>query len=237
MHLGVPDKESSFIREQKLVRWLENAVDNGADAIFLVGDIFDFWFEYKHVVPRGYVRLLGALAKISDKKIPIHYFTGNHDMWMFGYLEQEVGVTIHREPTEFNFDGKKLFVGHGDGLGPGDNGFKFLKRVFSSSLMQWCFARLHPNFAFSVAKFWSYKSREANTDSSTFDPKNEWLYQFCLEKLQKNHYDFFVFGHRHLPINHPLPESSTYINLGDWITQFNYAIFENGKMNLHKWEK
>jgi UDP-2,3-diacylglucosamine hydrolase len=161
LHLGVPNKEKSLEREKRFVKWLDE-IKSDASAIYLVGDVFDFWFEYKKAVPKGYVRLLGKLAEISDSGIDIHFFTGNHDMWVFDYLEKEINLKIYRKPQEITINGKSFFIGHGDGLGPHDKGYKFIKKIFSNKLCQWLFARVHPNLGISIAEYWSQKSRIAN---------------------------------------------------------------------------
>lgn len=232
-HLGVPNKEQSLTREKKLVQWLTD-IEKDAQDIFLVGDIFDFWFEYKTVVPRGYTRLMGKLASLVDQGINIHYFTGNHDMWTFGYFEEELGVKLYRNPIELSINGKQFFIGHGDGLGPGDKGYKFIKKVFASPLSQWLFARLHPNFGIGLANFWSGKSRAANgpIDEVFLGEDKEWLIIYCKEVLQKKHYDYFIFGHRHLLLDINLNNNSRYINLGDWFKKPHYAVFDGVNLQL-----
>jgi UDP-2,3-diacylglucosamine hydrolase len=232
-HLGVPNKAHSLLREKKLVKWL-STIEQDAQHIFLVGDIFDFWFEYKTVVPRGYTRLLGKLASMVDNGIKIHYFTGNHDMWTFGYLEEELGVKLYRNPIEININNQLFYIGHGDGLGPGDNGYKFIKKVFASPISQWLFARLHPNFAIGLANFWSGKSRAANgpVDEIFLGEDKEWLIIYCKEVLQKKHYNYFVFGHRHLLLNISLQNNSRYINLGDWFKKPHCAVFDGLSLQL-----
>lgn len=236
-HLGAPDEQTSLAREKKIVRWLDY-VSKDADAIYLVGDIFDFWFEYKHAIPKGFVRLQGKLAELSDKGIEIHFFTGNHDMWMFDYFPKEIGVVMHREPIRFERNGIKFFVGHGDGLGPGDYGYKFIKKVFASRLCQWLFARLHPNFGIALANFWSRRSRKVNgnSDEIFLGDDHEWLAIFSKEILEKEHFDFFIFGHRHLPLDIKLNEKSRYINLGAWIKDCNYLCFDGEKVEILRWE-
>lgn len=222
-HLGAPNYESSLEREKKIVRWLE-AIANDAEEIYLVGDIFDFWFEYKRAIPKGFVRLQGKIAELSDKGIPIHVFTGNHDMWIFDYLPKELGITLHREPIVKEYFGKKVFIGHGDGLGPGDKGYKFLKKVFANKFCQWCFARLHPNFGIWLADKSSKTSRShtGSSDEVYHGDDNEWLVQFCKDELMKEHYDYFIFGHRHLPLTINVGEKSSYFNLGEWINYCTY---------------
>ncbi|MEI8201821.1 MAG: UDP-2,3-diacylglucosamine diphosphatase [Bacteroidota bacterium] len=232
-HLGVPDKKSSFAREKRFISWLDE-IKTDASELYLLGDIFDFWFEYRSVVPRGYVRLLGKLAELSDSGIKIHYFTGNHDMWVFDYFTEEMNIEIHKEPIVKEFNGKRFFIGHGDGLGPKDYGYKFIKAVFASKINQWLFARLHPNFAFGIAKFFSGRSRIANgnTDEIFLGEEKERLILFCKEKLTHEHFDYFIFGHRHLPLDINLNNSSRYINIGEWIKSDSYAVFENENLNL-----
>jgi UDP-2,3-diacylglucosamine hydrolase len=233
VHLGAPDVASSLEREKKLVRWLD-MIKQDATELFIVGDLFDFWFEYKRAVPRGFVRVLGKLAEIADSGITITLFTGNHDMWIFDYLPNEIGATLHRAPITREWSGKKFYIGHGDGLGPGDHGYKFIKKVFANKFMQWCFARLHPNFGIWLANYFS-KSSRAKTgghDAKFLGDENEWLVTYCKEVLQKKHFDYFIFGHRHLPLEIELDDRAKYINLGDWITYFTYATFDGDKLEL-----
>ncbi len=238
LHLGVPSYEKSLEREKLFVKWLEEAQKDAAE-IFIVGDLFDFWFEYKRAVPRGFVRVLGKLAEITDSGTPIHLFTGNHDMWIFDYLPKETGVQLYREPIVREWSGKKFFIGHGDGLGPGDHGYKFIKKVFSNRFMQWSFARLHPNFGIGLANFFSRSSRAqtGESDARFLGEDQEWLAIFAREMLEKEHYDYFIFGHRHLPIDMLLNENSRYINLGDWIRYYTYGVFDGSQMELKEYSK
>jgi UDP-2,3-diacylglucosamine hydrolase len=227
-HLGVDARLSSREREARIVRWLEQ-IRHDAEQIFLVGDLFDFWFEYETVVPRGYVRLLGKLAELRDAGIAIECFTGNHDMWLFDYFSTELDIPVHREPIVRELHGKTFFIGHGDGLGPGDQGYKFLKQVFANPLCQWLFARLHPNFAFTLANFWSGRSRAANPPVERFHGADkEWLIAFAEAELQRRpEIDYFIFGHRHLPIDHLLSnDRSRYLNLGEWLSYCSYVRFD-----------
>lgn len=236
-HLGAPNHEESKKREARIVSWLEE-VKKDASEIYLLGDIFDFWFEYKTVIPKGFVRLQGKIAEITDSGIPVHVFTGNHDMWIFDYLPQELGVKIYREPIVRTYNGKKFLIGHGDGLGPGDTQYKMLKAVFASKVCQWLFARIHPNLGIGIANAWSRKSRRNNiTYDEKFEGKeNELLYHFCKEYLTKEHIDYFVFGHRHLPLEIPISDNSIYFNLGEWIKHNTYAVFDGNKLELKKFE-
>jgi len=238
-HLGAPSPEASLEREKTLVRWL-NSIEGDAKALFLVGDVFDFWFEYKHAAPRGFVRILGKLAELSDSGVEIHFFTGNHDMWVFNYLPKEVGFNLYREPKEFEFHNTRFFVGHGDGLGPGDNGYKFIKKVFANPLCQWLFARLHPNFGIWLANYFSGSSRATNAqyDEKYLGKENEWLYAYCERKVsQGNSSKYFIFGHRHLPMRLRLTNGSEYINLGEWINYNSYAVFDGNELHYEYFEK
>tara|TARA_R110002096_G_scaffold109056_13_gene238729 strand:- start:16066 stop:16812 length:747 start_codon:yes stop_codon:yes gene_type:complete len=236
-HLGVPDYKTSREREDKIVRWL-NHIEASAQEIFLVGDLFDFWFEYDKVIPKGFVRLQGKIAQLTDCGIKVSVFTGNHDMWMFDYLPQELGVELYREPIRRNFNGKEFLIGHGDGLGPGDQSYKFIKKVFANKVSQWLFARLHPNFGMKLANFWSTKSRKTNRaeDEKFLGEENEWLAVYCREYLKKESIDFFIFGHRHLPLDIQLNKRSRYLNLGEWMNHNTYAVFDGNDLKLLKWE-
>ena len=232
-HLGAPDKEQSLVREQKLIRFLDE-IRSTAAAIFIVGDLFDFWYEYRTVVPKGYVRILGKLAQLTDAGIPIHFFVGNHDMWMKDYFQKVLNIPVYFEPKDFEFNGKKFHIGHGDGLGPGDHGYKMLKKIFRNPVCQWLFGILPPYAGMGIANYMSRRSRAQTgaTEEQFLGEDKEWLIIYCKEVLQQKFYDFFVFGHRHLPINYRLTEKSTYINLGDWIRYFTYAEFDGTGLEL-----
>lgn len=236
-HLGIPTYEKSLEREKKIVAWLDYIEPTAAE-IFLVGDIFDFWFEYKRAIPKGFVRLQGKIASLTDKGIPVHVFTGNHDMWIFDYLPKELGIQLYRRPITRTFSGKKFYIGHGDGLGPGDKGYKFLKKVFENKFCQWSFARLHPNFGLWLANYSSISSRSVtgNADEKFEGNEKEWLYTYAKEILEKEHFDYFIFGHRHLPLFIEIDEKSKYINLGDWLKYFTYAEFDGEKTLLKVWD-
>jgi UDP-2,3-diacylglucosamine hydrolase len=232
-HLGAPDYNSSLEREKKIVRFLEE-IRQDAAVIFILGDLFDFWYEYKKVVPKGFVRILGKLAELTDSGITIHFFVGNHDMWMNGYFEKELNIDVFHDPKEFEFNGKKFLIGHGDGLGPGDHRYKFMKKIFRNKFSQWLFGMLHPSAGIGLANYFSRKSRAATgkEEEQFLGDDKEWLIIFSKEMLKKKHYDYFIFGHRHLPIEYRLNDESVYINLGDWITYSSYAVFDNRSVVL-----
>lgn len=232
-HLGAPDHSSSLERERKIVSFLRE-IRGDAAVIFIVGDMFDFWYEYRKVVPKGFVRLLGELASITDSGIPIHFFVGNHDMWMSGYFTEELNIPVYHEPKEFVFNDKTFLIGHGDGLGPDDHGYKMMKKVFRNPFCQWLFGILPPFAGMGLANFFSRKSREATgKHEETFrGEENEWLITYSKDVLQSNYYDYLIFGHRHLPIDYKVGVSSRYINLGDWITYFTYACFDGQHLTL-----
>lgn len=237
-HLGAPNAAASLEREKAVVAFLES-VRHDAGRIIIAGDIFDFWFEYKKAIPRGFTRLLGKLAELTDSGIPIEVFVGNHDMWMRDYFQQELNIPVHYEPKVYEWNGKRFYIGHGDGLGPGDHGFKFIKKIFRNPLCQWLFGWLHPNLGIGLANYFSRKSREktGEADAEFLGADKEWLIIYCKEVLLKEHYDFFIFGHRHYPIDFALNERSRYINLGDWIRNFTYASFDGQDVQLHHWKK
>lgn len=221
-HLGAPNDASSKVREQKIIKWLDESSADAA-AIFLVGDIFDFWFEYKHCIPKGFTRFIGKLAELKDRNIPVYFFTGNHDMWMFDYFPNELNIPVFKNPIEIVVNNKVMLVGHGDGLGPGDHFYKFLKAVFQNKVAQWLFQWLHPNIGMGIAKIWSRRSRLHNANKKdSFKGEDEWLYQYSKEIEKGKHHDLYIFGHRHLPIDVKINEESRYFNLGEWISQCNY---------------
>lgn len=236
-HLGTGTYASSRDREDRLVRWLD-FIKADATEVFLMGDVFDFWFEYKTVVPKGYIRFLGKLAELADSGIKLWFFKGNHDMWMFDYFERELGATIISDELEIERNGKKFYLHHGDGLGPGDTFYKFLKGFFRSKLCQWLFARIHPNLGVGVANYWSAHSRIANDKKEDNKPgQQEWLVVFCRELLQTHFYDYLVFGHRHLPLDIQLNNQSRYINLGEWVNASSYGVFDGETISLKYFEK
>lgn len=234
-HLGSYPLTDSEKREKKIIQWLDY-IKNDAKELFLVGDIFDFWFEYSTVVPKGYIRFLGKLAELSDLGIKITLFKGNHDMWMFGYFKKELNATIVNDELELQLDGKTFYIHHGDGLGAGDTKYKFLKKIFRSSFCQWLFARLHPNLGIGIATRWSKHSRISNNEDEKFlGEDKEWLIQYSKEVVEQKHYDYFIFGHRHFPYQLPLTTDAEIINLGEWIKYQTYAVWDGTKLKLEKW--
>lgn len=234
-HLGSYPRAQSDLREREIVKWLDY-IKQDASQVYLVGDIFDFWFEYSTVVPKGYIRFLGKLAELSDMGIKITLFKGNHDMWMFGYLKKEIGAHIIDNELVLNLNGKTCYIHHGDGLGPGDRKYKVLKKIFRSSFCQWLFARLHPNLGIGIAQKWSKHSRISNHMEEKFlGEDQEWLVQYAKEVLKTEHYDYFIFGHRHLPYEIKLAEDSKIINLGEWMNYHTYVVWDGQDLRLEKW--
>ncbi len=235
-HLGAPNTNSSLEREKKIVRWLDK-IKPEAQTIILLGDIFDFWFEYKYVIPKGFIRFQGKLAEIADQGIELIFFTGNHDMWMFDYFKREIGVKIYRKPIKLIINNISFYLHHGDGLGPYDRGYKLIKSFFNSKLCQWLFAKLHPGIGFFIATTWSGKSRIANHHhDEIFLGEQEWLWQYCKDEESKHHFDYYIFGHRHLQMTLPVSTTSTYINLGEWINSSNYVEFNGKELQIINFE-
>ncbi len=234
VHLGASGIKDHREHEIRFVKWLDS-IKQDASEIYLMGDIFDFWFEYKKVVPRGFTRFLGKLSEITDSGIPVHFFTGNHDIWIFDYLSKECGVKVHREPLVKQINGTTFYLAHGDGLGNYDRYYNFLKSVFTSPIAQWLFARLHPNFGIGLADFWSGKSREKNNKiygSTYLGDDKEWSVLYARDVLKKHAIDYFIFGHRHVARKVSVAPESQVIFLGDWIKLFSYAVFENDCVEL-----
>ncbi|MCX6225712.1 MAG: UDP-2,3-diacylglucosamine diphosphatase [Bacteroidia bacterium] len=229
-HLGAPDHQSSLKREMMLVAFLDEIKDSASE-IFFMGDLFDFWFEYKRVVPRGFSRILGKIAELSDRGIRLHYFTGNHDIWMFDYLTQETGIKLYRHPTAITLDDKHFFLAHGDGLDEQDHTFRLLKWIFTNKFLQWVFARLHPNFAFWIANGWSRHSRSLH-GVDPFKEEKEPIVQYSRKYLEHKGYDYLVFGHRHCPVDYRLNDHTRLFILGDWLSHFSYAVFDGETLQL-----
>jgi len=236
-HLGAPDMATSKKREDKIIRWLDTIKDEAA-AIFLVGDIFDFWFEYDKVIPKGFIRFLGKIANLRDKGIPIVFFTGNHDLWMNDYFTEELDIPVYLHPLQVEINQKNFLIGHGDGLGPGDRKYKVLKSIFTNKTCQWLFKWVHPDIGIRIAQKWSGNSRITNQKKQEdfFKGEEEWLWQYCKKVEQQMHFDYYIFGHRHLPLELPVGANSKYINLGEWVSQYTYGVFDGSSFELKNYK-
>lgn len=232
-HFGAPDSQSSLVREKLFVKWLDE-IKKDATHLFLLGDLFDFWFDYDKVVPKGFIRVLGKIAELKDSGIEICFFVGNHDLWMHDYFETELNIPIYRKPKEFILFDKKILIGHGDGLGPGDKGYKRMKKVFTNPVARWFFKWLHPDIGVRLAQHLSIKNKliSGKDDVIFLGEENEWLIAYCKRKLTEKYYDYFIFGHRHLPLDIQLNPQSKYINLGDWISYFTYGRMNENEFKL-----
>lgn len=231
-HLGTPNFQKSREREDRIIRWL-NEIKPQTEALFLIGDIFDFWFEYKRVVPKGFIRLQGKLAEFTDAGIQVYLFGGNHDMWMFDYFYQELNIPVFHKPQIWLINDQKFYIGHGDGLGPGDHVYKFFKKIFTNQLSRFMFATIHPNWGIGLANYLSRRSRASQDEKeSEFLGEKEWLWQYCQEVEQQAHHDYYVFGHRHLPLDLEVGAQSRYINTGDWLKYYTYACFDGESLEL-----
>lgn len=237
VHLGLYPESKSREREKLVVAWIDSVKDD-MEELYLLGDIFDFWHEYRHVIPKGFTRFLGRLADLSDNGVRIHFFSGNHDVWTYSYLHEELGINIYHEPRQLELHGKKFFLGHGDGLGPGDKSYKMLKWIFRNPFLQFLFARLHPNFALWLGKSWSKKSRYAKgiVSEEFLGEENEFQFMFARQKLTTEHFDYFIFGHRHIPVDIRIAENTRVINLGDWIYSNTYGVFDGEEFRLEQYE-
>jgi len=219
-------EENPRAHERKLVEWLD-FVKADAEAIFMVGDMFDFWFEYRTVVPKGYVRFLGKMAELVDSGIKIHFFTGNHDIWTFGYLENEVGVTVHRQPQTMTLGNKRFFIAHGDGLSDDENNFR--RKIFHSPLCQRLFRFVPPQIGQNFGFAWSKRNREKLTPNDTKykGEQNEPLIIYAKKHFENYpDVDFAVFGHRHIQLDLKLQNQKRVIMLGDFVKLFSYGVFD-----------
>ena len=237
-HLGAPNKIESRNRESQIIGWLDH-IKKDAQVVFLVGDIFDFWYEYRKVIPKGFIRIQGKIAELVDQGIEIYFFLGNHDMWMKNYFTEEIGVQMIENELKIKINDQTFFIAHGDGLGPGDLGYKFIKKVFRNRICQFLFALIHPSFGLSVANYFSKSSRSytGKSDEKYLEKENEWLYLFCKDYLNKEHMDYFIFGHRHLPMEIGLKEGAKYLNLGEWINFHTYVTYNGEKAYLSAWKE
>ena len=236
-HLGSPSKVSSVEREKKFILWLDE-IKSDAQAIFFLGDLFDFWFEYKRVIPKGFVRLFGKLAELSDYGIELFFFVGNHDCWVGNYFQNELGFKVFKKPTDLKIDKYNLLIGHGDGLGPGDVKYKFLKIFFRSHILKKIFSLIHPDIGVAIGSFLSKKNKILSGQNIKFKSnEKEILFKFCKNILKTKHYHFFIFGHRHLPLELDLGNNSKYLNTGDWITHFSYIVYDGSSFSLKYFKK
>lgn len=236
-HFGVPNQSESRIREEKFIRWLD-VMKKDAQVLFLMGDLFDFWHEWKYVVPKGYIRVLGKIAELKDSGIEIYFFVGNHDLWMKNYFEEELGIPVYFEKRYYEINNKNFLLAHGDGLGPGDKGYKRMKKVFTNPLAQWAFRWLHPDIAMRIANYMSQKNKliSGEEDKAFLGEDKEFLIQYAKEKLKTENIDYFVFGHRHLPLIFDLEKGAKYINLGDWIVYFTFGVYDGGSFEVQTFE-
>lgn len=237
-HLGIPNRASSLVRERLICRWLDE-IKHDAAIIYLVGDMFDAWIEFRNVVPKGFVRFMGKLAELRDSGILIEAFTGNHDLWMRDYFEEELNIPVHHGIVRRIINGKQFLIAHGDGLGPGDKGYKFLKSILRNPLCQWLYRRIHPDTALGIAQYFSERGPKhlGEVEEQFKGAEKEFLVQFCFETLKTEKVDYFIFGHRHLALEYPLPNNSLYVNLGDWINYNSYAMFDGEQLKLHYFGK
>ncbi len=234
-HLGMYPPEKSREREKRIVEWLEE-IREDTSQLWLVGDIFDYWFEYRKVVPRGFIRFLGKLAELSDSGVEIHIFTGNHDAWYFDYFPAETGAVIHRKPVTVKLGNKTFFIGHGDGLTSHDKGYLIIKHIFNSRFLQWCYARIHPNGSAAFAHWWSRKSRYSKGFCTPWQGVDKEEQIVFAEKLSEKDpvIDYFVFGHRHIPYICTLSTGKQVFGLGDWIANYTYGEFDGEELSLKK---
>lgn len=237
VHLGAPALRNNREREILFAKWLDEIKDDVAE-LYLMGDIFDYWWDYKKVVPRGFTRIFGRIADLTDRGIQVHFFTGNHDLWAFDYFTEELGVILHTKETIAEIGGKKFFLAHGDGLDADDKGYIFLKKLFTNKTLQWLFSRLHPNFALTIAHNWSKSSRLAKINlEDEFEVNKEGMYKFAENFLKQEFVDYFIFGHRHRMVNSKIGEGSRFVLLGDWIKHFSYGVFDGEKFELKRFKK
>ena len=236
-HLGSPNRNLSLEREKIFITWLDQ-IKADAQAIFFLGDLFDFWFEYKKVVPKGFTRLFGKLAELSDSGIELFFFVGNHDCWIGNYFEDELGINVFHKKVDLNIDNYNILIGHGDGLGPGDSKYKFLKLLFRNPILKKLFSFIHPDIGISLGSFLSQKNKILSGSEKVFESEDkEMLFSYCKDVLKTKYYHFFIFGHRHVPLELDLGNNSKYFNTGDWITHFSYLVYDGNSFNLNYFNK
>jgi UDP-2,3-diacylglucosamine hydrolase len=231
-HLGLNAGSPAIEREKKVVSWLNNSAAD-AKEFWLLGDIFDFWWEYKLVVPKGFTRFLGTVSSITDSGIPVHFFTGNHDMWVGDYLSNECGLIIHTEPITTSFDGKKFHLAHGEGLGINDPGLNVLLKIFHNRPLRVVYSSLHPSIGVGIGLRWSLNSRLGKGIKKEFmGEEKEDLIRYALAFPSDEKIDYFIFGHRHLAMEYKLKNGAEIIFLGDWIKQSSYAVWDGNKLTF-----
>jgi UDP-2,3-diacylglucosamine hydrolase len=234
-HLGSLAIPHNRTQERRLVRFLDSIKDK-ATAIYLLGDMFDFWDEYKYVVPKGYTRFLGKLSELTDAGIEIHFFTGNHDIWTYGYLEKECGLIVHHKPITTEIFGKIFFLAHGDGLGDPNNQFKLLRKMFHNRTCQILLNAMHPRWGMALGLDWAKHSRLKRIDGKEvpyLGEDKEYLVNFTKDYLKThNNIDYFIYGHRHIKLDLKLNDKARMIILGDWIWQYTYAVFDGEHLYL-----
>lgn len=236
-HLGSRVVTDPRAHEKKLVDWLDK-VKTDAKAIYLMGDMFDFWFEYRTVVPKGFTRFLGKLSELSDSGIDIHFFTGNHDIWTFGYFENEVGLQVHRKPETVTIGNKRFFLAHGDGLSAKEKGFELLRKIFHSTTCQKLFRYVPPQIGQEFGYRWSKRNRERilHLENNYLGEEKEDLVVFAKKYAESHDIDFFVFGHRHVALDLQIRNQKRVIMLGDFVAIFSYGRFDGENFFLEYWE-
>jgi UDP-2,3-diacylglucosamine hydrolase len=233
-HLGLPAGTDPLEREKRVVRWLET-ISSDARELYLLGDIFDFWWEYKSVVPKGFTRFLGAVANISDSGIPVHFFGGNHDMWVGNYLTEECGMIIHLKPLITTINNKIFYLAHGEGLGTTNPGYKVLLALFRNRPLRAIYSTLHPSVGMWLGHKWSYDSRLGKGISLDFmGEEKEELFIHSKKILETEHIDYFIYGHRHLPMTYKLSQGAILTILGDWVTNGSFAEWDGKELTLKK---
>jgi len=235
-HFGSSVLNDSREREKRLVRWLDS-IKQEAKALYLLGDIFDFWFEYKRVVPRGFIRFLGKLAELSDAGVEIHYFTGNHDIWVYDYLPKEMGLILHKEPFVTEIAGKTFYLSHGDGQGDHSFSFQLIRRIFHNRTCQFLFRLLHPDLGIKLAHIWANHSRrkEQMYPVPYLGEEKEHLVVYAKSYIKAHpETDYLIFGHRHILLDLLLTPQNRMMIIGDWLQYFSYAVFDGKELILEQ---